>query len=120
MTPRSPGARRPANRGQGRPRRHRGRREGGGTGRSSSPLLTPPGRGRAPAPAAAQRMRCCGVPLFGGALRACASAPWYTGARVGLHVVKCGGGLVTVNTVTPPLSYGTVRMGMYGNGECAQ
>lgn len=102
----------PASQGRGRPRRHREPRgAGGGTGSPGSrgqeeqkkeagpaapPLLTPPGRGRAPAPAAARRMRFC---------RGITALLWCPGARVGLHVLEMRW---------------RVSAGKYGNAGCGR
>lgn len=64
----TPGARRPANPAQVRPRRHREPREGGGTGRSSSPhrVALPPSPPDGACAAAARRVYegHCGLALF--------------------------------------------------------
>lgn len=105
----------PASQGRGRPRRHpEPRGAGGGTGGTGStgsrgqeeqeeeagpaapPLLTPPGRGRAPAPAAARRMRFS---------RGISALLWCTGARVGLHVLEMRW---------------RVSAGKYGNAGCGR
>lgn len=80
MAPRRPGARRVrAGAGLGGTGSRGQEEEKEEAGPAAPPLLTPPGRGRAPAPAASRRMRFS---------RGITALLWYTGARVGLHVLE--------------------------------